>query len=97
MMYGIYDKLLIIYTLVQYREIDKDHLRLSAATSVLKLSQIWDPHIPPDMYHKTVLMAKVCIFIRLSENMLFTLVLKWHLSMSGQFFSGTKIVSHENI
>ncbi|PWA56289.1 ARM repeat superfamily protein [Artemisia annua] len=39
-------------------EIDKDHLRLSAATSVLKLSQIWDPHIPPDMYHKTVLMAK---------------------------------------
>ncbi|GJS02689.1 sister chromatid cohesion protein PDS5 homolog A isoform X1 [Tanacetum coccineum] len=39
-------------------EIDKDHLRLSAATSVLKLSQKWDPHIPPDMYHKTVLMAK---------------------------------------
>ncbi|KAI3777313.1 hypothetical protein L1987_47113 [Smallanthus sonchifolius] len=37
---------------------DQSHLRLAAATSVLKLSQLWDPHIPPDIYRQTVLMAK---------------------------------------
>ncbi|KAI3761075.1 hypothetical protein L1987_51482 [Smallanthus sonchifolius] len=37
---------------------DKGHLRLAAATSVLKLSQLWDPNIPPDIYRQTVLMAK---------------------------------------
>ncbi|XP_076919857.1 sister chromatid cohesion protein PDS5 homolog B-like [Bidens hawaiensis] len=37
---------------------DKDHLRLAAATSVLHLSQLWDLHIPADIYCQTVLMAK---------------------------------------
>ncbi|KAF5780412.1 putative sister chromatid cohesion protein Pds5 [Helianthus annuus] len=37
---------------------DKDHLRLAAATSVLQLSQLWDSHIPADIYRETVLMAK---------------------------------------
>nr|XP_043616578.1 sister chromatid cohesion protein pds5 isoform X2 [Erigeron canadensis] len=39
-------------------ETDKDRLRLAAGTSVLRLSHIWDPHIPPDIYCQTVLMAK---------------------------------------
>ncbi|MFS7983578.1 putative sister chromatid cohesion protein Pds5 [Helianthus anomalus] len=37
---------------------DKDQLRLAAATSVLQLSQLWDSHIPADIYRETVLMAK---------------------------------------
>ncbi|KAK1422159.1 hypothetical protein QVD17_25081 [Tagetes erecta] len=41
-----------------HSENDKDHLRLAAATSVLKLSQLWDSHIPPDIFRQTVLMAK---------------------------------------
>ncbi|KAJ0629705.1 putative sister chromatid cohesion protein Pds5 [Helianthus annuus] len=37
---------------------DKDQLRLAAATSVLQLSQLWDSHIPADIYRETVLMSK---------------------------------------
>ncbi|KAJ9566794.1 hypothetical protein OSB04_002760 [Centaurea solstitialis] len=39
-------------------ETDLDHLRLAAATSVLQLSQMWDPHISPHIYRLTVLTAK---------------------------------------
>ncbi|KAL7603365.1 hypothetical protein Lser_V15G19189 [Lactuca serriola] len=39
-------------------EDDKDHLRLAAATSVLRLSQMWDSHISPHIYHQTLLTAK---------------------------------------
>ncbi|KAL4583130.1 hypothetical protein LXL04_007694 [Taraxacum kok-saghyz] len=39
-------------------EDDENHLRLAAATSVLRLSQMWDSHISPHLYHQTVLFAK---------------------------------------
>ncbi|KAI3767597.1 hypothetical protein L2E82_17844 [Cichorium intybus] len=39
-------------------EDDEDHLRLAAATSVLRLSQMWDPHISPRIYRQTVLIAQ---------------------------------------
>lgn len=40
------------------RETDLEHLRFAAATSVLRLSQMWDPHISPHIYRLTVLTAK---------------------------------------
>ncbi|KAA8538477.1 hypothetical protein F0562_027977 [Nyssa sinensis] len=39
-------------------EIDKAHIRLAAAKSVLRLSKRWDLHISPQIFHFTILMAR---------------------------------------
>ncbi|XP_052189555.1 sister chromatid cohesion protein PDS5 homolog B isoform X2 [Diospyros lotus] len=49
------------------REVDKAHIRLAAAKSVLRLSRRWDLHIPPHIFRLTILMAKASLsFIRRS-------------------------------
>ncbi|KAI7739411.1 hypothetical protein M8C21_010754 [Ambrosia artemisiifolia] len=52
------DEVLGIISQMLLSKNDKDHLRLAAATSVLQLSQLWDSHIPADIYRETVLTAK---------------------------------------
>lgn len=42
-------------------ENDKAHIRLAAAKAILRLARKWDLHITPEIFHLTILIAKVCI------------------------------------
>ncbi|KAI5430827.1 hypothetical protein KIW84_035089 [Lathyrus oleraceus] len=39
-------------------ENDKAHIRLAAATTILRLAKKWDLHITPEVFHFTILIAK---------------------------------------
>ncbi|XP_077248838.1 ARM repeat superfamily protein isoform X2 [Tasmannia lanceolata] len=43
---------------IMLSEIDKAHVRLAAAKSVLRLARRWDLHISPQIFHLTVLKAR---------------------------------------
>ena len=46
---------------VMCSENDKAYIRLAVAKAVLRLSRKWDLHITPEIFHNTILIAKVCL------------------------------------
>jgi len=49
---------IVVFTVCS--ENDKAHIRLAAATAILRLAKKWDLYIDPEIFCFTMLIAKVC-------------------------------------
>jgi hypothetical protein len=54
-------ELCFVFTLCS--EKDKAHIRLAAATAILRLATMWDFDITPEIFRLTILIVKVCILL----------------------------------